>query len=193
MLKHISNTLTLSDWSSTISFYPLTHYETFQKMTYNAEIYPHLQIMVKMTEYSEIYPVHQQIIVRFQQDLTKNLMRPHLKCVLSEVDQRCQGATPFKVAQQKQHSNQNGPIHTETFLSTLLPVLLTIFTHNSKFIQHLFWHNSIPDKQIATNVCTCHDSTSLMACANFCNNHLIGISIRENWYFHGIWTMTEKC
>ena len=33
--------------------------------------------------------------------------------------------------------------------------------------------------QIATNICTCHDSTAVVTCAKFCCDHFIRIEVRE--------------
>ena len=40
--------------------------------------------------------------------------------------------------------------------------------HNSKLINNLFGSYSNSNIVIATNVCTCHDSTAAMACVKFC-------------------------
>ena len=49
--------------------------------------------------------------------------------------------------------------------------------------------HAVPDHQITTNGCTCHESTATMACAQFRKNHLIRIWKRANWNFHPIGTV----
>ena len=61
-------------------------------------------------------------------------------------------------------------------------VILMIFHHNSNLTEILFYCNSVPCHQIATNFCTCHDSSAVMACAKFCSN-----------YFITCWLKTKFC
>ena len=49
-------------------------------------------------------------------------------------------------------------------------------------------HNSVAGHQIATNFCTCHDSTAVVPCAKFCSDHCIRIEMRAN----RIWIAMEK-
>ena len=52
------------------------------------------------------------------------------------------------------------------------PISLTIFHLQFDFYKkRLFYCNSVPDHQIATDFCTCHDTTAVMPCAIFCSNH----------------------
>ena len=53
-------------------------------------------------------------------------------------------------------------------------------------------HNSIAGHQIATNFCTCHDSTAVVPCAKFCSDHCIRIEMRANRNSHRIWIAMEK-
>ena len=53
-------------------------------------------------------------------------------------------------------------------------------------------HNSVAGHQIATNFCTCHDSTAVMPCDKFCSNHCIRIEVRVKRNFHRIWIAMEK-
>ena len=46
--------------------------------------------------------------------------------------------------------------------------------------------------QIATNFCTCHDSTAVVPCTKFCSDHCIRIEVRANRNFHRIWIVMEK-
>ena len=55
----------------------------------------------------------------------------------------------------------------------------------------LFCCNSAPDDQIASNFCTCHNSTAVVACAKFCSNHFIKNWMRAKQNFHRIWIMME--
>ena len=51
------------------------------------------------------------------------------------------------------------------------PISLTIFHLQFDFYKKSFYCYSVPDHQIATDFCTCRDSTAVMACAIFCSNH----------------------
>ena len=44
----------------------------------------------------------------------------------------------------------------------------------------IFYYNWVVSYKSATNICTCHDSTAVVACANFCSNHIITIWIKTN-------------
>ena len=48
------------------------------------------------------------------------------------------------------------------------PVSLSFFVHNSYSVETPPCCNSLTDQQIATNFCTCHDSTAVVPRANFC-------------------------
>ena len=72
------------------------------------------------------------------------------------------------------------------------PVSLTVFTRNSNSMETSPWHNSVAGHQIATNFCTCHDSTAVVPCAKFCSDHCIRIEVRVKWNFHRIWIAMEK-
>ena len=52
--------------------------------------------------------------------------------------------------------------------------------------------NSVAGHQIATNVCTCHDSTAVVPCTTFCSDHCIRIEMRVKRNFHRIWIVMEK-
>ena len=54
------------------------------------------------------------------------------------------------------------------------------------------WCNSVAGHQIATNVCTCHDSTAVVPCTAFCSDHCIRIEMRVKRNFHRIWIAMEK-
>ena len=53
-------------------------------------------------------------------------------------------------------------------------------------------HNSVAGHQIATNFCTCHDSTAVVPCTKFYCNHCIRIEVRVKRNFHPIWIAMEK-
>ena len=53
-------------------------------------------------------------------------------------------------------------------------------------------HNSVAGHRIATNPCTCHDSTAVVPCIKFCSDHCIRIEIRVKRNFHQIWIAIEK-
>ena len=52
--------------------------------------------------------------------------------------------------------------------------------------------NSVTGHQIATNFCTCHDSTAVVPCTKFCSDHYIRIEMRVKRDFHRIWIAMEK-
>ena len=53
-------------------------------------------------------------------------------------------------------------------------------------------HNSVARHQIATNFCTCHDSTAVVPCTKFCSDHCIRIEVSMKRNFHRIWIAMEK-
>ena len=53
-------------------------------------------------------------------------------------------------------------------------------------------HNSVARHQIATNFCTCHDSTAVVPCTKFCSDHCIRIEVSVKRNFHRIWIAMEK-
>ena len=54
-------------------------------------------------------------------------------------------------------------------------------------------HNSVAGHQIATNFCTCHDSTAVVPCTKFCSDHgNHGVEVRVKRNFHRIWIAMEK-
>ena len=46
--------------------------------------------------------------------------------------------------------------------------------------------------QIATNFCTCHDSTAVVPCTKFCSDLCIRLEMRVKRNFHRIWNAMEK-
>ena len=66
------------------------------------------------------------------------------------------------------------------------------FARDSSSMETSPWHNSVAGHQIATNLCTCHDSTAVVPCTKFCNDHCIRIKMRVKWNFHRIWIAMEK-
>ena len=64
------------------------------------------------------------------------------------------------------------------------PVSLTFFARNSNSMETLPCHNAVAGHQIATNFCTCHDSTAVVPCAKFCSDHCIRIEVRVKRNFH---------
>ena len=52
--------------------------------------------------------------------------------------------------------------------------------------------NAVTGHQIATNFCTCHDSTAVVPCTKFCSDHCIRIEMRVKWNFHWILIAMEK-
>ena len=45
---------------------------------------------------------------------------------------------------------------------------------------------------VATNFCTCHDSTAVVSCTKFCSDHCIRIEVSVKRNFHRIWIAMEK-
>ena len=52
--------------------------------------------------------------------------------------------------------------------------------------------NSVAVHHIATNFCTCHDSTAVVSCTKVCSDHYIRIEVRAKRNFHGIWSAMEN-
>ena len=73
-----------------------------------------------------------------------------------------------------------------------VPISWTIFHHNENSMKNFFQCNSIAGYHIATKFCTCCDSTAVMACAKFHNDHLTTIWMRAEWNFHQIWIPMEN-
>ena len=72
------------------------------------------------------------------------------------------------------------------------PFHLRFFARNSNSMETSPCSNSITGHQIATNFCTCHDSTAVVPCTKFCSDHCIGIEMRPKRNFHRIWIAMEK-
>ena len=53
-------------------------------------------------------------------------------------------------------------------------------------------HNSVAGHQIATNFCTCYDSTAVVPCTEFCSDRGNGVEVRVKRNFHRIWIAMEK-
>ena len=51
---------------------------------------------------------------------------------------------------------------------------------------------SIADCQIASNLCTCHDSTDVVSCASFCCNYFASIVMRARQNSYRIWIAMKK-
>ena len=51
------------------------------------------------------------------------------------------------------------------------PVSQTFFARNSNSMETSPCCNSAAGDQIATNFCTCHDSTAVVSCTKLCSNH----------------------
>ena len=52
--------------------------------------------------------------------------------------------------------------------------------------------NSIAGPQIATNFCTCHNSTAVVPCKKFYSDHFVRIEVRVKQNLHRIWNAMEK-
>ena len=68
----------------------------------------------------------------------------------------------------------------------------TIFHHNVNSIEISFCCKSISDHHIATNICACHDSCAVMACAQFSSDYYVRIWIRAKWIIHQFWIVMGK-
>ena len=53
------------------------------------------------------------------------------------------------------------------------PFYLPFYTHNKNSTKTTFCYKSVRGCQIATNLCTCHDSTAVMACAKICRIYFV--------------------
>ena len=72
------------------------------------------------------------------------------------------------------------------------PVLLTFFVRNLNSMEISPCCYSVAGHTIATNFCTCHDSTAAVPCTKFCSDHCIKIEVRVKQNFHRIWIAMEK-
>ena len=72
------------------------------------------------------------------------------------------------------------------------PVSLTFFACNSNTVETSPCHYSVAGHQIATNFCTCHDSTATVPCTKFCSDHGIKVEVRVKQNFRRIWIAMEK-
>ena len=52
--------------------------------------------------------------------------------------------------------------------------------------------NAVVGHHIATNICTCHDSTAVVPCTKLCSDHGIRVEVRVKRNFHRIWIAMEK-
>ena len=73
-----------------------------------------------------------------------------------------------------------------------VPFHLRFFARNSNSMETWPWRYSVAGHQIATNVCTCHDSTAVVPCTKFCSDHCIRIEMRVKQNFHRIWIAMVK-
>ena len=62
---------------------------------------------------------------------------------------------------------------------------ISLMPSQFNFNEILFHSNSIPDYDITTSFCICHDSITVVPCAKICNNWII-------WIFHQILIVIEK-
>ena len=67
-----------------------------------------------------------------------------------------------------------------------------LFARNSNSMETSSCCNSAAGDQIATNFCTCHDSTAVVPCTKICSDHRIRIEVRVKQNFHQIWIAMEK-
>ena len=74
-------------------------------------------------------------------------------------------------------------MRTEMSIWQMGAISMTIFYTKFKFDGHFISFHSIPDNDIATNVCACHDNTVVVACAKHCNEKFIGIWMNAEWNF----------
>ena len=72
------------------------------------------------------------------------------------------------------------------------PVSLTIFARNSNSMETSPCCKSVAGHEIATNVCTCHDSTAVVARTKFCSDPCHRIEVRVKQNFPRIWIAMEK-
>ena len=70
--------------------------------------------------------------------------------------------------------------HTEWLITILVfcaRLYVSLLTSNSRLIS--FCCYSISGHPIATNLCTCHDSTAVVACAQFCSDRFVRIPTKK--------------
>ena len=84
--------------------------------------------------------------------------------------------------------------HTHTYPARAgRPVSLTIFRPKLQFGGNFASDcNSVAGHQIATNVCTYHDSTAVVPCTKFCSEHCMRVEVRVKRNFHWICIAMEK-
>ena len=66
------------------------------------------------------------------------------------------------------------------------PFYLPFYTHNKNSTRTTFYYKSVEVCQIATNLCTCHDSTTVMASGKICSNYIVSLYMETKRYFHDI-------
>ena len=66
------------------------------------------------------------------------------------------------------------------------------FARNSNLMENSPCHNSVAGHQIATNFCTCHDSTAVVPCTKLCSDRCVRIEVRVKRNSHRIWFAMQK-
>ena len=101
-------------------------------------------------------------------------------------------STIFKIIFQNSTLGTQYEIGLKWMQQDLGPVSLTFFCPQFKFDETSSCCNSVAGHQIATNFCTCHDSTAVVPCTKVCSDLCIRIEVRVKRNFHRIWITMEK-
>ena len=72
-------------------------------------------------------------------------------------------------------------------MSSWVHFMEQLFHQNSSLMGNMLCCNSIVSHLIATNFCTCHNSTAVVACAKFCSDHILRIGMRAKQNLHRTW------
>ena len=69
-------------------------------------------------------------------------------------------------------------------LVILQPISIRVIDHNSNSMINLYYSTVITAYGIIIKICTCHDSTAVMSCANIDKDYFIRnwIKLRQNFY-----------
>ena len=119
---------------------------------------------------------------------TENSIISVLCSVMGIINLRCMPWGPSEIA----YTFMPHAKSIRSYFADLGPVSLTVFSRNYNSMETSPCHNSIAGHQIATNFCTCHDSTAVVPCTKFCSNHCIRIEVRVKRNFHRVWIAIEN-
>ena len=86
-------------------------------------------------------------------------------------------------------AHQPAMISPKSILGTISPpILLPWF----KLDGYSFCSHPNSTKVVASKLCTCHNSTAVVACAKFWSNMMTTNGITIKWILHGIWITSQR-